>query len=63
MLPTAEQPAGQNDLPGINPTLLLTRLSFSHFLELLALNRPLQRAFYEVQVYASPSGKLIISRD
>jgi len=28
--------------------LLLTRLSFSHFLELLALDWPLQRAFYEV---------------
>lgn len=48
-LPTAEQPAAQADLPGIAPNLLLTRLSFSHFLELLALDRPLQRAFYEVQ--------------
>ncbi|QKG59224.1 DUF1016 family protein (plasmid) [Hymenobacter sp. BRD128] len=45
----ARPTAAQNDLPGIAPTLLLTRLSFSHFLELLALDRPLQRAFYEVQ--------------
>jgi hypothetical protein len=37
------------DLPGVIPTLLLTRLGFSHFLELLALNRPLRRAFCEVQ--------------
>ncbi|GGF28421.1 PDDEXK nuclease domain-containing protein [Hymenobacter cavernae] len=41
-------PASPN-LPGIAPALLLSRLSFSHFLELLALNRPLQRSFYEVQ--------------
>ena len=36
-------------LPGIAPELLLSRLSFSHFLELLPLTDPLQRAFYEVQ--------------
>ena len=35
-------------LPGLAPELLLNRLSFSHFLELLALGGPLQRAFYEV---------------
>jgi len=44
-----EQPAAQDGLLGIAPTLLLTRLSFSHFLELLALDRSLQRAFYKVQ--------------
>ena len=31
------------------PALLLNRLSFSHFIELLKLGTPLQRAFYEVQ--------------
>ena len=36
-------------LPGIDGRLLLTRLSFSHFIELLKLDAPLQRAFYEVQ--------------
>jgi predicted nuclease of restriction endonuclease-like (RecB) superfamily len=40
---------GQQALPGLAPELLLSRLSFSHFLELLILDRPLQRAFYEVQ--------------
>ncbi|GGG60208.1 PDDEXK nuclease domain-containing protein [Hymenobacter glacieicola] len=34
---------------GIDPVLLLQRLSFSHFIELLTLDTPLQRAFYEVQ--------------
>jgi predicted nuclease of restriction endonuclease-like (RecB) superfamily len=34
---------------GVAPDLLLSRLSFSHFLELLPLTTPLQRAFYEVQ--------------
>jgi len=48
-LSAVEQPAGLDALPGIAPTLLLTRLSFSHFLELLVLDQPLQRAFYEVQ--------------
>jgi predicted nuclease of restriction endonuclease-like (RecB) superfamily len=36
-------------LPGLAPALLLSRLSFSHFIELLKLTTPLQRAFYEVQ--------------
>jgi predicted nuclease of restriction endonuclease-like (RecB) superfamily len=53
LLDAASLPAmpteAQDDLPGIAPTLLLTRLSFSHFLELLILDQPLQRAFYEVQ--------------
>jgi predicted nuclease of restriction endonuclease-like (RecB) superfamily len=51
-LPTllaSDQPVRADVLTGIAPNLLLTRLSFSHFLELLALDRPLQRAFYEVQ--------------
>jgi predicted nuclease of restriction endonuclease-like (RecB) superfamily len=34
---------------GLDGRLLLTRLSFSHFIELLKLDNPLQRAFYEVQ--------------
>jgi predicted nuclease of restriction endonuclease-like (RecB) superfamily len=37
------------DLPGIKPDLLLSRLSFSHFVELLLADTPLKRAFYEVQ--------------
>ncbi|HEX8429301.1 PDDEXK nuclease domain-containing protein [Hymenobacter sp.] len=36
-------------LLGIAPRMLLSRLSFSHFIELLLLDTPLQRAFYEVQ--------------
>ena len=42
-LPTIPQ------VPGLDGRLLLTRLSFSHFIELLKLDNPLQRAFYEVQ--------------
>ena len=37
------------NLPGIAPDLLLSRLSFSHFVELLLTDTPLKRAFYEVQ--------------
>jgi predicted nuclease of restriction endonuclease-like (RecB) superfamily len=40
---------GQQAQPSLASELLLSRLSFSHFLELLALDGPLQRAFYEVQ--------------
>ena len=36
-------------LPGLASRVLLSRLSFSHFIELLKLDAPLQRAFYEVQ--------------
>ena len=32
-----------------SPELLLSRLSFSHFLELIRADTPLKRAFYEVQ--------------
>jgi predicted nuclease of restriction endonuclease-like (RecB) superfamily len=32
-----------------DPNLLLTRLSFSHFIELLNLDTPLKRGFYEIQ--------------
>jgi predicted nuclease of restriction endonuclease-like (RecB) superfamily len=48
--PTAAPGPGSDPhaLPGLAPELLLNRLSFSHFLELLALDQPLQRAFYEV---------------
>jgi predicted nuclease of restriction endonuclease-like (RecB) superfamily len=35
--------------PGMAPYLLLSRLGFSHFLELLPLTVPVQQAFYEVQ--------------
>jgi len=34
---------------GLEPGRLLQRLSFSHFIELVTLDTPLQRAFYEVQ--------------
>jgi len=34
---------------GLAPSLLLSRLSFSHFIELLKLDTTLQRNFYEVQ--------------
>jgi predicted nuclease of restriction endonuclease-like (RecB) superfamily len=33
----------------VNPELLLERLSFSHFIELLNAETPLKRSFYEVQ--------------
>ncbi len=40
-------------LPGVNPELLLSRLSFSHLIELLKAETPLKRAFYEVQVVSN----------
>jgi hypothetical protein len=42
---TAVEPAST----GVPAHLLLERLSFSHFAELLQLDDPLQRAFYEVE--------------
>lgn len=35
--------------PGLAAPVLLSRLSFLHFIELLKPDTPLQRAFYEVQ--------------
>ncbi|WP_262490770.1 PDDEXK nuclease domain-containing protein [Hymenobacter crusticola] len=51
--PATEPAVASSGLPGIAPALLLSRLSFSHFLELLALERPLQHRFYEVQAVKS----------
>lgn len=47
ILPTLS--AKSPDLPGIAPDLLVSRLSFSHFIELLKADSALKRAFYEVQ--------------
>ena len=52
LLPKAPQPAellASDASPGVAPELLLSRLSFSHFIELLKLDTALQRTFYEVQ--------------
>jgi predicted nuclease of restriction endonuclease-like (RecB) superfamily len=45
----SDQFAAAPEVPGMALPLLLTRLSFSHFIELLSLTTALQRAFYEVQ--------------
>ncbi len=36
-------------LPAIDPDTLITRLSYSHFEQLVELDDPMQRAFYEVE--------------
>ncbi len=41
------------DFPVTAPDLLLSRLSFSHFIELLKAETPLKRAFYEVQTISN----------
>lgn len=45
--------AKSTDFPATNPDLLLSRLSFSHFVELLTIETPLKRAFYEVQTISN----------
>ena len=45
----SDQLPPQTASPGFAAPVLLSRLSFSHFIELLKLDTPLQRAFYEVQ--------------
>jgi predicted nuclease of restriction endonuclease-like (RecB) superfamily len=45
-LPDAPDPS---ELRRTDPNLLLTRLSFSHFIELLNTDSPLKRSFYEIQ--------------
>ncbi|TVR36920.1 MAG: DUF1016 family protein [Cryomorphaceae bacterium] len=42
-------PEPNNEVLSVEPELLLNRLSFSHFIELLNINDPLKRAFYEIQ--------------
>lgn len=44
-----ETPSPESALPAVPAQQLVERLSFSHFAELLQLDDPLQRAFYEVE--------------
>lgn len=44
-----EQPGTEAAKHSLPADMLLTRLSFSHFIELMKADKPLQRAFYEVQ--------------
>lgn len=37
------------DIPALDPALLLDRLTYSHFVELLKVDSPLLRSFYEVE--------------
>ena len=39
----------QNDVPPIDLTLLFSRLTFTHFVELLKVDDPLRRRFYEIE--------------
>lgn len=48
-LPIRETASPESGLPAVPPQLLLERLSFSHFVELLQLDDPTQRAFYEAE--------------
>ncbi|MBO0937205.1 DUF1016 family protein [Fibrella sp. HMF5335] len=47
-LPAKSQQSA-DDLPAVAPDLLLSRLTFSHFVELLKVNNPLYRRFYEIE--------------
>jgi predicted nuclease of restriction endonuclease-like (RecB) superfamily len=38
-----------NTTPNIDPSILLSKLSFSHFIELLQVESPLKRTFYEAE--------------
>ncbi|PRY22723.1 putative nuclease of restriction endonuclease-like (RecB) superfamily [Spirosoma oryzae] len=40
---------GEQDIPQLNPALLLDRLTYSHFVELVKVDNPLLRRFYEVE--------------
>lgn len=44
-----ETPTPESKLPAVPAQQLVERLSFSHFAELLQLDDPLQRSFYEVE--------------
>jgi predicted nuclease of restriction endonuclease-like (RecB) superfamily len=44
-----ETPSPESTLPAVPAQQLVERLSFSHFAELLQLDDPLQRVFYEVE--------------
>lgn len=46
---SANSPDNQMELHPTDPNLLVNRLSFSHFIELLNTDSPLKRSFYEVQ--------------
>ena len=39
----------EENIPGLSGDKLLSSLSYSHFIELLKVNEPLQRSFYEIE--------------
>ncbi len=45
----ALSPESSDALPNTHPRLLLDRLSFSHFAELLQIETPIKRRFYEIE--------------
>ncbi len=44
-----DQSKDDTNFTGVNPEKLITNLSFSHFVELMSIDDPLKRAFYEIQ--------------
>jgi hypothetical protein len=54
ILPDIGKPAKSQSLIGLSddslsPKLLLSKLTYTHFIELIRINEPLQRLFYEVE--------------
>ncbi|RZK44053.1 MAG: DUF1016 family protein, partial [Hymenobacter sp.] len=48
-LKTTGSKPGEQAIPQLNPALLLDRLTYSHFVELVKVDNPLLRRFYEVE--------------
>lgn len=43
------EPVGSKHIPGLDPVRLLQTLSFTHIVELIKIEDPLKRAFYEIE--------------
>lgn len=57
----AKSLANKNEMPSTDAILLLNRLSFSHFIELLKTDNPIMRVFYEVETIKNNVSKYLVN--
>jgi len=51
-----------NDIPVVSPDKLISNLSYSHFVELIKIDDPLKRSFYEIETIRSNWGSRELRR-
>lgn len=61
-LPARPSDRSKTDVPGISPDKLISQLSYSHFVDLMKIDDPLKRSFYEIESIRSNWGSRELRR-